>query len=550
MSGITNLSKKLQSILSRFATRTLDLVGAGLGLLILAPFFALIAYRIKRDSPGPVYFRGRRAGRNGKPFYILKFRTMHEHPDSYQGPKVTAKGDRRITSIGRWLRDTKLNELPQLWNVLVGEMSLVGPRPEDPDIVATWPEDVRREILAVRPGITSPATVMYRDEENLLSSERLIDEYLHIIVPSKLRLDLLYIRNRTLLNDLDVLFLTLIALLPQIGKRPVPEHLLFWGPLSRFISRNVGWFSIDFIVAMIAVGMSGATWRSVAPLNLGWGNALLMAFSMALLFSLLNAIIGVNRVDWSKALASEALDLVATSGSVTLISLLVNGHIGLPELPMGMLLISGLLAFLGFVTMRYRGRLLTGMATRWLQLRGNQHVVGERALIVGAGEMGQFITWFLRTKKLTHALNIIGMVDDNPKKIGMRLTGYEVLGRVDEIPHLVQQHDIGVIIFSINRIDPTRRTHILDLCRSTSAQVVVLPDLLLLLQGFFTSTNGTDNEALTLMPEAMVAGWLDELEAASQAGDMQEVAKIIRKQRKQLRTRSIRQDKSYQPSKN
>jgi len=550
MKKLTEVAKRLRVSINRFAVRVLDLIGAGLGLLFLAPFLILIAYLIKRDSPGPVFYKGWRAGRNGKHFQIMKFRTMYERPESYQGPKVTARDDARVTPIGRWLRDTKLNELPQLWNVLKGEMSLVGPRPEDPDIVATWPEDVRREILAVRPGITSPATVMYRDEENLLRSERLMDEYLHIIVPSKLRLDLLYLRNRTLLNDLDVLFLTLIALLPQIGKRPIPEHLLFWGPLSRFISRNVGWFSIDFIVAIIAVGMSGAIWRSVAPLNLGWENALLMAFGMALLFSLLNAIIGVNRVDWSKAPASEALDLVATSGSVTLISLLVNGHIGLPELPMGMLLISGLLAFLGFVTMRYRGRLLTGMATRWLQLRGNLHVVGERALIVGAGEMGQFITWFLRSKKLVHTLNIIGMLDDNPKKIGMRLAGYEVLGRVDEIPHLVQQHDIGVIIFSINRIDPTRRTHILDLCRSTSAQVVVLPDLLLLMQSFFTGTNGTDNEALTFMSEAMVAGWLDELEAASQAGDMQEIAKIIRKQRKQLRTRSIRQDKSYQPSKN
>ncbi len=96
----------------------------------------------------------------GKGFGILKFRTMYERAESYAGPRVTGKQDRRITPLGQWLRNTKLNELPQLWNVLIGEMSLVGPRPEDPEIVKTWPADARKEILSVRPGITSPASIL------------------------------------------------------------------------------------------------------------------------------------------------------------------------------------------------------------------------------------------------------------------------------------------------------------------------------------------------------------------------------------------------------
>src|SRR5574341_1928576 len=154
--------------LDRFFQCFFDLCAAFLGLLILFPVFGLLAFLIKRESPGPVFYRGPRMGRDGKVFGMLKFRTMYERPASYEGPPVTAQDDGRITPLGKWLRDTKLNELPQLWNVLIGEMSLVGPRPEDPEVAATWPEAARREILSMRPGITSPASGLYRDEEKML----------------------------------------------------------------------------------------------------------------------------------------------------------------------------------------------------------------------------------------------------------------------------------------------------------------------------------------------------------------------------------------------
>jgi lipopolysaccharide/colanic/teichoic acid biosynthesis glycosyltransferase len=146
----------------------LDIAVSLAALVVLAPFLGLIATAIRRDSPGPAFYRGARTGRGGKVFKILKFRTMYEMPASYSGPKVTAHDDPRVTPLGRWLRSTKLNELPQFWNVLMGEMSLVGPRPEDPTIVQNWPAPVRHEILSVRPGITSPASVLYRNEEALL----------------------------------------------------------------------------------------------------------------------------------------------------------------------------------------------------------------------------------------------------------------------------------------------------------------------------------------------------------------------------------------------
>ena len=151
-----------------FVYRSRDLIIASLGLLFLSPIFVLIGYLIKRDSPGPIIYRGLRTAKGGGKFQILKFRTMYETPESYNGPKITTEEDPRITPFGRWLRISKLNELPQLWNVIRGEMSLVGPRPEDPTITSDWPDRVREEILSVRPGVTSPASVLYFDEEALL----------------------------------------------------------------------------------------------------------------------------------------------------------------------------------------------------------------------------------------------------------------------------------------------------------------------------------------------------------------------------------------------
>jgi lipopolysaccharide/colanic/teichoic acid biosynthesis glycosyltransferase len=203
----------LRSWMGKAVKRAFDIVLSGLGLLILSPIFLLIAILVKRDSPGPVFYRGIRLGRGDKPFSILKFRTMHEEAASYAGPPLTAEDDPRITPLGKWLRDTKLNELPQLWNVLVGGMSLVGPRPEEPSLAQAWPLDVRAEVLSVRPGITSPASVLFRDEEKMLSAGRLMDTYLMDILPFKLRLDLLYVRHRSLLLDLDVLFWTFLAVL-------------------------------------------------------------------------------------------------------------------------------------------------------------------------------------------------------------------------------------------------------------------------------------------------------------------------------------------------
>jgi len=180
--------------------RLVDLVSSFLGLIVLSPLFLAVTLSIKLTSPGPVFYRGLRTGRDGKPFRLYKFRTMIADADKH-GPGITTAGDRRITRIGRWLRDYKIDEIPQLINVLKGDMSLVGPRPEDPRYIAQYTPD-QRQLLNVRPGITSAASLAYRNEEQILAGPDWETVYRNQVLPAKLAIDLEYLSKRTLLSDI------------------------------------------------------------------------------------------------------------------------------------------------------------------------------------------------------------------------------------------------------------------------------------------------------------------------------------------------------------
>jgi lipopolysaccharide/colanic/teichoic acid biosynthesis glycosyltransferase len=180
-------------------------------LLVLCLPLALISAWIRLDSPGPAFFRQVRVGRRGQEFRIFKFRTMSSQAPR-PGPQLTIGTDARITSAGAFLRHYKLDELPQLINVLKGEMSLVGPRPEVPRYVAHYPPDVRQTVLSVRPGITDLASIEFKRESDLLGQS--IDPektYLEEILPIKLRYYVDYVRNRSLSLDFKILFKTLTA---------------------------------------------------------------------------------------------------------------------------------------------------------------------------------------------------------------------------------------------------------------------------------------------------------------------------------------------------
>lgn len=187
--------------------RLLDIVAAGAGLVVLAPLFGVVALLIKLDSPGPVFFKQKRIGKGFRPFWIYKFRTMRQ--DAPEAIQLTVGADPRITRMGHFLRRSKIDELPQLFNIILGDMTLVGPRPEVPRYVEVFHCDYE-EILTVRPGLTDLASLKYRDEATLLGqSANPEDEYLCRVLPDKIRLGKEYVHRSSLVFDMRLILKTL-----------------------------------------------------------------------------------------------------------------------------------------------------------------------------------------------------------------------------------------------------------------------------------------------------------------------------------------------------
>ena len=190
--------------------RFIDIIASGLGLLVLLPLMMALIIWIQLDSPGSAFYKQQRVGKDGRSFWLFKFRSM---ADRAGGPEVTlGHSDPRITAAGSWLRRTKLDELPQLWNVLIGDMSLVGPRPEVPHYVELYSDEMKR-VLSVRPGLTDPASLNGFDEGALLDAaddpER---HYVEVVMPQKVAMQLDYIDRANAFSDLMLVARTLLRI--------------------------------------------------------------------------------------------------------------------------------------------------------------------------------------------------------------------------------------------------------------------------------------------------------------------------------------------------
>lgn len=187
--------------------RAFDILVSSVGLIFLFPLLGLVALVIRLTSPGPVFYASTRVGQGGRTFKMLKFRTMVVGADSI-GPLITSGDDPRITPLGRYLRGSKIDELPTLWNVLKGDMSIVGPRPENPESARLYTEE-QKSIWAIKPGITSLATLKYRHEETVLAEAQDLEATYFQIMQDKLALELEYMKRQSLWLDLQIVFRTL-----------------------------------------------------------------------------------------------------------------------------------------------------------------------------------------------------------------------------------------------------------------------------------------------------------------------------------------------------
>ena len=489
----SNLFNSFGSKTSSLTKRAFDFMAALFGLILLSPIFLLIAILIKRDTPGPVFYWGARIGRYGRIFKMLKFRTMFETDASYKGPRVTCKEDGRITPLGKWLRDTKLNELPQLWNVLIGDMSLVGPRPEDPSIAKTWPSKISHELLSVRPGITSPASVVYRDEESMLHAGDIMRKYLHELSPDKIRLDQLYVRYRSLWLDIDVIFWTALLLVPKIRAYSPPEHFLFVGPITRLVQRYVSWFFWDFLIVLASISITGTVVRVFGPLNIGWLRSIEMALSFSALYACVGLVLRTDRINWSKATSWDSGRLWASWFITTVVTLSVHRYMGFTNLrTFGVVLISSILSFVGIVFVRYRKRLIDGFISRLLAYRLKSPTTCERVIIVGSGRTAEHIAWLMDHPAYSGKFQIVGFIDDDLRTQGMKIYGSKVIGRINNIPELVKKHDVGLIILADFQTAAHKFKEFRELANFKPARVVVAPDIFGSLSGLGIASSNND----------------------------------------------------------
>ncbi len=442
--------------------RILDLFASILGLIFLWPLFLLLSILIKFTSPGPVFYHALRVGKDGRLFRLYKFRSMQVDADE-QGPSITASGDLRITPLGRFLRRIKLDELPQLLNVLKGEMNLVGPRPEDPRYVDLYTLEQRR-VLQVRPGITSAASLTYRYEEQVLAGSNWEDVYCNEVMPAKLAIDLDYLSKRTVWTDLRLIFQSVTAMFGL-------PHQFF--PL--ILADSFGIFGA-FLVAL--------AFRFDFQIRAeSWSFFIAVLPFIILLYCVVNILFGLYVHIWAYASTQEIITIIAsTVTSTVFLGLIILIRDTRRPLPLSVVIMGGLLTTFAFVAIRYRQRLLTGLMARLQRVVGSPN--RQRVLIIGAGEAGQFLARQMQTNNQNYRYELVGFVDDNPHKLGMRIHGVPILGSRHTIPALVSERKVALIVIAIHNISGPDLRVLLSLCQDTETQIKMLPNILNMMNSF------------------------------------------------------------------
>lgn len=455
--------------------RLVDIAVSALGLLVLAPLGLLIAALIKLDSHGPVFFRQERVGRGGKLFRIFKFRTMTQATGAYL--QITVEGDRRITRVGGWLRRTKLDELPQLIDVLRGTMSLVGPRPEVPKYVAHYPPAWKERLLSVRPGITDFASVHFRREGEVLARAADPEKaYIEEVLPQKLQYALHYVDNPSLRNDLRVIKTTLGIVMEPLfdgAKRVMRiEDVEFWINVEQKLSRLGRW---NRRVALVADAvMVLACWHLTYLFRLGferWQPGRpsyddYVSVAVVVCYSLCLSVAGVPRGLWRFFGFDDFRRIMVGCSLAGLISASAVLMLQLVGVARAVLVLHPLFCVFALCVAR--------MAYRLLWEHANHRATGgesepRRALVLGAGESARRLVGSIHRR---HGWIVLALLDDDPATHGLRIAGVDVIGGFADLhmPHVL----VGAthVIIALDGIDASEAERIASLARSTGLTVL------------------------------------------------------------------------------
>lgn len=440
------------------AKHAFDFALALFGTLCLAPFLALVAVLVKLDSPGPVFFRQRRIGQGGKPFHIFKFRTMVD--GAYlMGSRLTTKRDPRITRLGAILRWSKVDELPQLFNVLRGEMSFIGPRPEDPYFVDFYDRE-QRQVLQLRPGIVGPSQIEGRDEadeypEGLKDTERY---YIEHILPPKLARDLDYVRKATFLGDLRLLFHGV-----WITVRGAFRLKYLWRR-----RRSIALLGFDLAVVLatyalaLSIGVNPGT--DIGPY--AGETALILALAMPPLlvyFGCYHAILAYFSL-W---------DIVAIFKAVTVGSIAAAGltyFLGGQAHPRSVFVLNWTLLLFFLTGSRYLLRAWTRRGAR------SPELARDKVIVAGAGLGGEHLSRAL-IEDPTSIFEPVGFIDETKERWGSRIHGIKVLGGTAELPLALSASGVRAVFVCLSDLPEDAAREVAQICARAGVECRMLPAL-------------------------------------------------------------------------
>jgi len=439
-------------------TRILDIMVSCFGLFWLLLMLPWIGLLIKIDSRGPIFYRCRRVGQGGKIFLMYKFRTMYETPVNL-GPSVSPEGDPRVTSVGRLLRRLKLNEFPQFINVFKGDMTLIGPRPEAPDLAAAYPE-AAKAIFAVKPGLAGPNQIMGRNEEELYpQGVDPVKYYIEHILPLKLPLDLEYIKDKSIFKNLKYLFLSVkVTITGAISRRHLTDnrsqiYLMLADATLCLLS-----FSLAHYLRFES--LTGPTAQQYLYGLLP--GVVLIRLPIFLYFGFYHTLIRyISFYDIKiviKGVAISSLVLICFSFFFGLVIYGYSRAVFVIDWFCLTTLLVGYRALLKKLYLRYKAEASPKDK--------------KRVLIWGAGDAGELCLRYLRKDKQTN-YEVVGFIDDAPLKRNGRLNGVKILGDRHHLGLLTQLYKIQGIFLAMHNLSMAEMQNATEFCRNLGLETTV-----------------------------------------------------------------------------
>jgi lipopolysaccharide/colanic/teichoic acid biosynthesis glycosyltransferase len=461
------------SLYARWGKRLFDIVASLAGLAILSPILMLCALLVRLTSRGQALFRQTRVGYQGQLFRVIKFRTMRQGAEGL-GSAVVVEHDRRLTPVGNFLRRTKLDELPQMINVLLGEMSIVGPRPRVPS-EANLDDPRERVLLSARPGITSYASIHHRMEADYCA-RRPDPQEVHRakLLPQKRLLDCEYVRNQTFRLDLKLIVLTILLIF--LPGRSLAKRLCLLGRKA-WPYRHGAQMMLDLALYMAAAGFAYTCWFEAGLPDFYrrqmWRFVLLVPGVRVIVHRAL----GVFDMMWRYINLEDGLLLALAFAPVSLVLLILRLW-----LPTSSRVAVPFLVPLGVITLEYLITLTAGLGLRCLrrmlyQLQQHYQPLPEaahRVLILGAGLLG--LTTAVDMRRYPH-MQLVGFLDDDPSKYRRLIAGCRVLGNSDDLEALCLRHKVTDVVICAKSMDPTRLLELFQRCSTLKVKPHVLPSL-------------------------------------------------------------------------